>query len=163
MHPRGLARDTCCDRRLVLASCCLMARSTVADRLHRLPSATSVPHCLVAIAIEFIGLERDKTEAMYFLRYRMVLLTLMACVASTGTGSNRSTHDGVQDADLSLVDQSVAERVTSELAISDEQRGHIFDGVMRISDAPVAGGLTPEVADALPEQVPMQDLPSDVT
>jgi hypothetical protein len=62
-----------------------------------------------------------------------------------------------------LVDQSVAERVTSELAISDEQRGHIFDGVMRISDAPVAGGLTPEVADALPEQVPMQDLPSDVT
>jgi hypothetical protein len=163
MHPRGLARDTCCDRWLVLASCCLMARSTVADRLHRLPSATSVPHCLVAIAIEFIGLERDKTEAMYFLRYRMVLLTLMACVASTGTGSNRSTHDGVQDADLSLVDQSVAERVTSELAISDEQRGHIFDGVMRISDAPVAGGPTPEVADALPEQVPMQDLPSDVT
>jgi hypothetical protein len=64
-----------------------------------LPSATSVPHCLVAIAIEFIGLERDKTEAMYSLRYRVVLLTLMACVASTGTGSNRSTHDGVQDAE----------------------------------------------------------------
>lgn len=59
---------------------------------------------------------------------------------------------------MSLVDQS-----TSELAINDEQRGHIFDGVMRISDAPVAGGPTPEVADALPEQVPMQDLPSDVT
>jgi hypothetical protein len=86
MHPRGLARDTCCDRWLVLASCCLMARSTVADRLHRLPSATSVPHCLVAIAIECIGLERDKTEAMYSLRYRVVLLTLMAYVASTGTG-----------------------------------------------------------------------------
>jgi hypothetical protein len=34
---------------------------------------------------------------------------------------------------------------------------------MRISDAPVAGGPTPEVADALPEQVPMQDLPADVT
>jgi hypothetical protein len=64
---------------------------------------------------------------------------------------------------LSLVDQSVTERGKPELVINDEQRGHIFDGVMRISDAPVAGGPTPEIADALPEQVPMQDLPADVT
>jgi hypothetical protein len=34
---------------------------------------------------------------------------------------------------------------------------------MRISDAPVAGGQTPEVTDTLPEQVPMQDLPAGVT
>ena len=55
------------------------------------------------------------------------------------------------------------ERVTSELAISEEQRGHIFDVVMRVSDAPVADGPTLEIADVLPEQVPMQDLPAGVT
>lgn len=100
---------------------------------------------------------------MYSLRYSVVLVTFMACVAFTAAGSSRSSRGGVEDADLSLVDQSVAERGTSEPAIDDEQRGHIFNGVMRISDAPVAGGPTPEVADALPEQVPMQDLPADVT
>jgi hypothetical protein len=49
-----------------------------------------------------------------------------------------------------------------ELAISDEQREHIFSIVMRISDAPVASGPTPEITNVLPEQVPMQDLPADV-
>jgi hypothetical protein len=100
---------------------------------------------------------------MYSLRYSVVLVTLMACLAFTTVGSSCSSRDGVEDGDLSLVDESVAERGTSELAINDEQRGHIFDGVMRISDAPVAGGQTPEVADTLPEQVPMQDLPAGVT
>jgi hypothetical protein len=98
---------------------------------------------------------------MYSLRYRVVLLTLMACVAFTEAGSSRSSRD--ESADLSLMDESGAELVTSELAISEEQRGQIFDGVMRVSDALVADGPTPEIADALPEQVPMQDLPAGVT
>ena len=110
------------------------------------------------MAIELIGLGEEETEAMYFLRYSVVLVTLMACVALAGVGSSRSSRD----ADLSLMDESGAELVTSELPISDEQRGKIFDGVMRISDAPVAGGPTPEIADALPEQMPMQDLPAGV-
>jgi Protein of unknown function (DUF1236) len=112
--------------------------------------------------IDFIALREGDTEAMYFLRY-MALVTLVACVALAGAGSSPSSRDGVQDADLSLVDDSVAERSKSELAIDDEQRGHIFDVVMRISDAPVADGPTPEIADALPEQVPMQDLPAGIT
>jgi Protein of unknown function (DUF1236) len=95
------------------------------------------------------------------LRYRVVLLTLMVCVAFTEAGSSPISRD--EYADLSLVDLSVAERVISELAISDEQRGQIFDGVMRVYDAPVADGPTPEIADALPEQVPMQELPAGVT
>jgi hypothetical protein len=61
------------------------------------------------------------------------------------------------------MDKCGAELVAFELAISDEQRGQIFDGVMRVSDALVADGPTPEIADALPEQVPMQDLPAAVT
>jgi hypothetical protein len=45
---------------------------------------------------------------------------------------------------------------------SDEERGRIFDGVMRISDAPVTEMAAPEVADPLPEDVPMQELPPDL-
>jgi hypothetical protein len=100
---------------------------------------------------------------MYSLRYSVVLVTLMACVAFAAVGPSRNSRDGVQDADLSSVDKSVTVRGTPELAISDEQRGHIFEIVMRISDAPVAEGPTAEIADALPEQVPMQDLPVDVS
>jgi hypothetical protein len=103
------------------------------------------------MAIEFIGLGQERTEAMYSLRYSVVLVTLMACVAFTAVGSSRNSRDGVQ------------ERGTRELAISDEQRGHIFEIIMRISDAPVANGPTPEITDALPEQVPMQDLPAEVS
>ena len=45
---------------------------------------------------------------------------------------------------------------------SDEERGRIFDGVMRISDVPVTEMVAPEVADPLPEEVPMQELPTDI-
>jgi Protein of unknown function (DUF1236) len=88
---------------------------------------------------------------MYSLRYGVVLLTLMACVVFTAVGLSPNSLDGVQ------------ERGTPALPISDEQREHIFEIVMGISDAPVATGPTPEIADALPEQVPMQDLPADVS
>jgi hypothetical protein len=49
------------------------------------------------------------------------------------------------------------------LPLSDEQRGHIFDQVMRMPNAPVADAPAPEVADALPAGVLMQDLPAGVT
>jgi hypothetical protein len=45
---------------------------------------------------------------------------------------------------------------------SDEQRSRIFDGVMRILDAPIAEVAAPEVADSLPPEVPTQDLPNDI-
>jgi hypothetical protein len=85
--------------------------------------------------------------AMY-LRFGVVLVTLMASIVFT---LSRISRDGVQG------------RGSPELAISDEQREHIFEIVMGISDAPVATGPTPEITDALPEQVPMQDLPANVS
>jgi hypothetical protein len=103
------------------------------------------------IAIKFIGLGQERTEAMYSLRYSVVLVTLIACVAFPAVESSRNSRDGVQ------------ERSTPELAISDEQRGDIFEIVMRISDAPIVNGPTPEITDALPEQMPMQDLPAEVS
>jgi hypothetical protein len=51
----------------------------------------------------------------------------------------------------------------AELALSDEQRGRIYESVMHISDAPVARAPAPALADALPSGVAMQDLPASVT
>src|ERR1700730_7333900 len=49
------------------------------------------------------------------------------------------------------------------LALTDEQRGHIFDGIMNIYDAPVADVLAPAAATALPSSVALQELPASVT
>ncbi|MCC6779675.1 MAG: hypothetical protein IT537_24095 [Hyphomicrobiales bacterium] len=48
------------------------------------------------------------------------------------------------------------------LRLSDEERFRIYESVMRIEDAPVADVPPPEVADALPHEVAMQDLPASV-
>jgi hypothetical protein len=47
------------------------------------------------------------------------------------------------------------------LPLSDEQRGHIFDGIMKLDDAPVAD--LPAPAAAVPRSVPLQELPAGVT
>jgi hypothetical protein len=48
-----------------------------------------------------------------------------------------------------------------DLPLSDEQRGHIFDGIMKLHDAPVAS--LPATTTALPRSVALQDLPASVT
>jgi len=68
----------------------------------------------------------------------------------------RATHSGLSS------NTTVASTKSAVPEFSDEERGRIFDGVMRISDAPVTEMVAPEVADSLPEEVPMQDLPSDI-
>jgi hypothetical protein len=49
------------------------------------------------------------------------------------------------------------------LPLTDEQRGHIFDGIMKLRDAPVADLPAPAAADALPSSVTLQELPASVT
>jgi hypothetical protein len=49
------------------------------------------------------------------------------------------------------------------LPLSDEQLWRIYDGVMRIHDAPTADLSPPEVAEVLSQSVPLQDLPATVT
>jgi Protein of unknown function (DUF1236) len=49
------------------------------------------------------------------------------------------------------------------LPLSEEQRGHIFDGIMKIHDAPVADVPAPEATSALPTSVALQELPASVT
>ena len=84
-------------------------------------------------------------------RYGMgrIVFTVLV-VAVTATHSSLSSYQT-----MDLAKRAVAE-------FSDEQRSRIFDGIMRISDAPVTEVAAPEVADSLPEEVPMQDLPNDI-
>src|ERR1700688_4046181 len=49
------------------------------------------------------------------------------------------------------------------LPLTDEQRGHIFDGIMKLHDAPVADVPVPATATALPSWVALQELPASVT
>jgi hypothetical protein len=49
------------------------------------------------------------------------------------------------------------------LHLTDEQRGHIFDGIMKLRDAPVADVAEPDMATSLPRSVPLQELPASVT
>ncbi|HKA81333.1 MAG TPA: hypothetical protein VKD43_14935 [Xanthobacteraceae bacterium] len=48
------------------------------------------------------------------------------------------------------------------LPLSDEERFHIYEGVMRMPDAPDTNAPTAEIADALPSEVPLRDLPTSV-
>ena len=49
------------------------------------------------------------------------------------------------------------------LPLTDEQRGHIFDGIMKLHNAPVAKLPAPAAATAVPGSVPLQELPASVT
>jgi hypothetical protein len=101
------------------------------------------------------------------LRRGVIVATLIACV---GIAAAQKGHRGVGDTDASAMDETTgsvsspgSKRAGAELALSDEQRGRIYDSVMRIPDAPVAQAPAPALADALSSEVPMQDLPASVT
>jgi hypothetical protein len=100
------------------------------------------------------------------LRRGVIMITLVACAGLAAAAEKG--HRGVGATDASAMDEttgSVGSPGTkrAELALSDEQRGRIYDSVMGIPDAPVAQVPAPAIADALPNGVPMQDLPSGVT
>ena len=101
------------------------------------------------------------------LRRGVIVATLIACV---GIAAAQKGHRGVGDTDASAMVETTgsvsspgSKRAGAELALSAEQRGRIYDSVMRIADAPVAQAPAPALADALPGEVPMQDLPASVT
>ena len=101
------------------------------------------------------------------LRRGVIVATLIAC---DGIAAAQKGHRGVGDTDASAMDETTgsvsspgSKRAGAELALSDEQRGRIYDSVMRIPDAPVAQAPAPALADALSSEVPMQDLPASVT
>jgi hypothetical protein len=58
---------------------------------------------------------------------------------------------------------SIVASASARLPLTDEQRGHIFDGIMKLRDAPIADVPVPEVETELPSSVPLQELPPSVT
>jgi hypothetical protein len=95
------------------------------------------------------GSKKEKRRAMSRYGMGLIVVTVLV-VAAAATHSGLSSNTTVDSAKSAVPE------------FSDEERGRIFDGVMRISDAPVTEMVAPEVADSLPKEVPMQDLPSDV-
>ena len=83
-------------------------------------------------------------------RYGMGLIVVTVLVVAAAAHSGLSSNMTVDSAKSALPE------------FSDEERGRIFDGIMRISAAPITEMAAPEVADPLPEDVPMQELPPDL-
>jgi hypothetical protein len=70
--------------------------------------------------------------------------------------------------DVSVVSRDITGSIAGvadarSLPLTDEQRGHIFDGIMKLHDAPVAEMPAPAAASALPNSVALQELPTSVT
>ena len=85
-------------------------------------------------------------------RYGMSLIACTALVVAAA-----APYSGLSN--IMMVDS--AKSAVPEF--SDEERGRIFDGIMRVSDAPVSEmAASPDVADFLPDEVPTQELPTDL-
>jgi Protein of unknown function (DUF1236) len=107
-------------------------------------------------------MQRGRRPALYG-----TMIVLVACVAFAAA---KHGHRGVGGQDAWAMDETTGstgsppgKRASTELALSDEQRGRIYEGVMHVADAPVAQPPAPAVADALPAEVAMRDLPAGVT
>ena len=88
----------------------------------------------------------------------------LALAAAAGIGRDGRGGEARDTTGMDETTGSVGgKRASAGLALSDEQRGRIYEGVMRVSDAPVAHAPAPAVADALPSGVALQDLPAGVT
>ena len=84
-----------------------------------------------------------------------VIVACMGLVVVPHVGSR-----GGESTDASAMKESDSQRATAELALSEEERGRLYEGIMRIADAWVANVPAPAVADALPSEVPLHDLPA---
>jgi hypothetical protein len=101
----------------------------------------------------------------------VIVISLVGCVGlATAAGL---VHRGVgEDAAAAQLDDETTGSVgpfrglsyvsRAALALSDEDRFHIYEGVMRIPDAPVADAPAAEVTESLSSEVALQDLPSSV-
>ena len=74
---------------------------------------------------------------------------------------DRTHLDRTHNADNADVTGSIG--AAARLPLTDEQRGHIFDGIMKLRDAPIADVPASDAMAALPNSVPLQELPASVT
>ena len=121
--------------------------------MNRRPLSPLPPLCIVLSQwqrmLQPAALKKEEWRAMSRYGMGLIVVTVLV-VAAAAAHSGLSSNMTVDSAKSALPE------------FSDEERGRIFDGVMRISDAPVTEMAAPEVADSLPEEVPMQELPTDI-
>jgi len=106
------------------------------------------------------------------LRHGAVAVALLGCVG-LATAAGLAHRGGVGEiAEAAQMDdettgsvgpfRGAGNIVRAALPLSDEDRFHIYEGVMRIPDAPVADAPAAEVAESLRSEVALQELPSSV-
>ena len=100
--------------------------------------------------LQAVALQKEERRAMS--RYGMGLIVVTVLVVAAAAAHSGLSSKMTVDSAKSAIPE-----------FSDDERARIFDSVMRISDAPVTEMAAPEVAGSLPEDVPMQDLPSGIT
>jgi len=91
-------------------------------------------------------------------------LALAAALVGIALGGGTLDWRGAaQWSDASDVTGGISPAPTARLQLSEEQRGRIFAGIMRLPDAPVADVAVPQPIYALPRSVELQELPASVT
>jgi hypothetical protein len=96
-------------------------------------------------------------------RCRATTFVIVACIGLVVAA--HVGHRGGESTDASAMKETTGsigggQRAMAELALSDEERGRLYESVMRIADARLANVPAPAVADALPSEVPLHDLPA---
>src|SRR5262249_15713650 len=89
-----------------------------------------------------------------------VIVACMGLVVAPHVGSR-----GGESTDASAMKETTrsigdSQRALAELALSEEERSRLYEGIIRIPDPWVANVAAPAVANALPREVPLHDLPS---
>jgi hypothetical protein len=95
---------------------------------------------------------------------RTTFIIMLACLGFAASAQIGGDPRGGESTTASAMEETTGggKRAAAELTLSDEQRGRIYEAVMRIPNASVADEPGPAVADALPSAVPLQDLPAGI-
>jgi hypothetical protein len=94
---------------------------------------------------------------------RTTLIIMLTCLGFAASAQISGDLRGGKSPNASAMEETTGSgKRAAELTLSDEQRGRIYEAVMRIPNASVADEPAPAVADALPSAVPLQDLPAGI-
>ena len=103
-------------------------------------------------------------------RKGIVVIAVIGASGLVAAGSSRDfLTSGEPDDDVAAIRYDTTGSVDAAsagraiLALTDEQRERIYQGVMRFPDAVRRDARIPDLADRLPREEPLQDLPASVT
>jgi hypothetical protein len=95
---------------------------------------------------------------------RMTFIIMFACLGFAALAQSKGDLRDGERTDASTMEETTGggKRAAAELTLSDEQRGRIYEAVMRMPNASIADEPAPAVADAVSSAVPLQDLPAGI-